>query len=370
MTDVLDRAGELSGFNAATVPAAQDTVPFVRLYYWKSAQGNFGDDLNAWLWHAVLPPGCAYRPETVLVGIGTLLNAETPRDGVKAVLGSGVGYGRLSADMRRDRVGWRFFAVRGPLTARILDLPPQTAVTDGAVLLRTLPEFQKLPRHGKIVFVPHWRSARTGLWRRACHLVGVRYVDPRHDSREVVKTIAGASLVLAESMHAAIVADTFRVPWIPMVSARTINQLKWHDWCASLGLRYRPMVGYLVSPLDQLRAQLLGPTQYRPPRIEDPGRLIDELLSRPATEAAPSVRQRARGALCTAARVAADTAARALARAEVGGMSRQAIDEDGAQILNRAMHGHAYLSSRTALERATERMQEAVDRFVCEHAVP
>jgi succinoglycan biosynthesis protein ExoV len=41
-------------------------------------------------------------------------------------------------------------------------------------------------------------------------------------------------------MHAAIVADTFRIPWVPVVTNARINEFKWRDWTSSLDLEYAP----------------------------------------------------------------------------------------------------------------------------------
>ncbi|RVI74215.1 polysaccharide pyruvyl transferase family protein, partial [Sinorhizobium meliloti] len=43
-------------------------------YYWESQHGNFGDDLNLWLWDFLLPGFREVHPETLLVGVGTVLN--------------------------------------------------------------------------------------------------------------------------------------------------------------------------------------------------------------------------------------------------------------------------------------------------------
>jgi hypothetical protein len=41
-------------------------------------------------------------------------------------------------------------------------------------------------------------------------------------------------------MHGAIIADTFRVPWVPISTRPSINTFKWLDWSESMGLEYRP----------------------------------------------------------------------------------------------------------------------------------
>ena len=39
-------------------------------------------------------------------------------------------------------------------------------------------------------------------------------------------------------MHGAIIADTLRIPWIPISTRPSINTFKWLDWCESMELEY------------------------------------------------------------------------------------------------------------------------------------
>jgi succinoglycan biosynthesis protein ExoV len=43
-------------------------------YHWASHHGNFGDDLNLWLWDYLLPGFRDVHADTMLVGVGTVLN--------------------------------------------------------------------------------------------------------------------------------------------------------------------------------------------------------------------------------------------------------------------------------------------------------
>ena len=78
----------------------------MHIYYHRDPLGNFGDDLNPWLWPRVFPDLFAgtifHDPKTrgalpentsLFLGIGTLLNMNVPQEPLKYVFGSGVGYG-------------------------------------------------------------------------------------------------------------------------------------------------------------------------------------------------------------------------------------------------------------------------------------
>jgi succinoglycan biosynthesis protein ExoV len=208
-------------------------------YYWESQHGNFGDDLNLWLWDFLLPGFREVHPDVLLVGVGTVLNrALLPAEGRKLVLGSGFGYGSLP-DMS-DTALWDIRCVRGPLTAEKVGVPAALGIVDPAVLVADMPEFQNLPKRHKRSFVPHWESAVAGLWPVTCSTVGMHYIDPRGEAKDVIREIAQSELIVAESMHGAILADAFRVPWVAVATSNSINSFKWRDWAATVGVEHRP----------------------------------------------------------------------------------------------------------------------------------
>jgi succinoglycan biosynthesis protein ExoV len=88
-------------------------------------------------------------------------------------------------------------------------------------------------------FMPHYRNA-SETWRRACERIGFGYIDPRSPLQDVLNAVQATEVLLAEAMHGAIIADTLRVPWIPIRSRDKILRLKWEDWCASMELGYEP----------------------------------------------------------------------------------------------------------------------------------
>ena len=113
---------------------------------------------------------------------------------------------------------------------RKLGLDTSLGIIDPAVMVSDMPEFQGFPKRKGAIFIPHWESAVGGIWPVVCQVAGVAYVDPCGDARTVIRAIAQSELVIAESMHAAILADAFRVPWIAVSTSRSINSFKWQDW--------------------------------------------------------------------------------------------------------------------------------------------
>lgn len=221
----------------------------MKLYYHKDPLGNFGDDLNPWLWDKLLPGffsgTCFHDPklrdadngnEALFVGIGTLLNQNIPAGPKKAVFATGSGYGN---DPTRDD-SWTVYCVRGPRTAAKLGLTPDHAVTDGAALVSTL-DLERSANRIPVAFMPHVTAARSGYWREVCEALNIHYIDPQGSVEEVFTQLLATDLLIAEAMHGAILADTLRIPWIPVTTTPLILNFKWLDWCDSLSLPYQPI---------------------------------------------------------------------------------------------------------------------------------
>lgn len=214
----------------------------MKIYYYKSAHGNFGDDLNAWIWDALLPGFFDDNENVRVSGIGTIITSAMPPAKKWYVFSSGVGYGYPPANFGDS--SWETLCVRGPLSAEILGLPKDKFITDGAALLNTLAEFKPLSEAERkgVIFVPHHHALVTGQWEKVCQQAGVEFVNPQSDAKTVIQKIRNAKLVLADAMHAAIIADAMRVPWVPLITSSQINTFKWLDWTQTIKLPYRPTV--------------------------------------------------------------------------------------------------------------------------------
>lgn len=204
----------------------------MQLYYFKDKDGNFGDDLNPWLWSQLLPGAFDNNASELFVGVGTLLNHRIPKAQRTIVFGSGHGYG----DLPTVDQSWHFYSVRGPLTAKALGLSADLAITDPAALV---PQFYQTDTAKKfaVSYMPHCDSARLGDWALICQRAGVHFIDPRQGFLEVFQQIQQTELLLTEAMHGAILADAFRVPWIPIKAYAHISEYKWQDWLQSVQIQ-------------------------------------------------------------------------------------------------------------------------------------
>lgn len=220
-------------------------IAFVDILYWKSLTGNFGDDMNQWFWRRVVADAAFENHEIAILGIGSLLGgviegelAKIPEK-KKVVLGSGFDYIRTPNSILNRDSRWDIRFVRGPITAQHIGCEPEKAICDPAIVVSEIMKPNELlegEQHS--IFVPHWQTAQNGHWKRAVDLTSIEYVDPRADFLHVLARIASSKLVLAESLHAAIIADSFRVPWVPIKTGGHIAGTKWNDWAQSLGVQF------------------------------------------------------------------------------------------------------------------------------------
>ena len=218
----------------------------MKIFYYRRRDGqpNFGDELNTWLWPQLLPNFFDSDESTQFVGTGTLLTHRLLERTATAqrliIFSSGAGY---EQSLSQIPAHWHIACVRGPLSAKRLKLPREQAITDGGLLVRRCfrPTGVKKCSHA---FMPHIHHASFAdvVWKTLCNEVGIDYIDPRWPIERILQAISESDVFLAEAMHAAIEAGALRTAWIPVVTSPRILSFKWQDWCASIGVPYRPWV--------------------------------------------------------------------------------------------------------------------------------
>jgi succinoglycan biosynthesis protein ExoV len=217
----------------------------MRLTYFRKSVPNFGDDLNALLWPSLMPQLFDDDPAAAFLGIGTIIGMPVDEHARLHVFSSGVGYDGIANWAGRDI---RYWCVRGPLSARLLGLEPEAALSDGAILTPLAEGFPSAAGGGReTLVIPHFETIARPGWPEAAGLCGFGLVDPRGAPGDIVARIAAARLVLTESLHGAIIADTYGVPWIAFATSKNFGPTKWVDWRQSLGEQFHFTV---VPPPD------------------------------------------------------------------------------------------------------------------------
>lgn len=207
----------------------------MKLYYHKERAGNFGDDLNPWLWDKFFPDYFNNDDSEIFIGVGTLLNTALDKYKIKHVFGSGVGYGKAP---KIDN-SWHIHFVRGPMTAEILGIEREKAITDPAILCSLFKEEFKSDESFDVSYIPHHHSIQKGDWERVCNAASVNYIDPTLPFKDVLNKISASKLVITEAMHGAIIADAFRIPWSPVKCYPHILDFKWMDWASTMNLNVK-----------------------------------------------------------------------------------------------------------------------------------
>lgn len=172
----------------------------------------------------------------MMLAIGSIIIDTHPKFSNKIVFGSG--YGGYTKIPTFDST-WKFYCVRGPMTAKACGLQKSSIAGDAAILINKHTRKSPKPKY-EVSFMPHWESIGYGHWKRACRLAGINFIDPTMPVETVLRSIQESKLLIAEAMHGAIVADALRVPWIPVSPIKSEHRLKWFDWAEGVGVNLHP----------------------------------------------------------------------------------------------------------------------------------
>ena len=224
----------------------------MKISYFSGKHPNFGDALNPWMWPRLLPGFFDDDDSVIFLGIGSIIGEKSYNDNVQKIV-FGPGFVPEYHDKPKIKNNdWKVYFVRGPRTAKFLDLSEDYALGDPAILMSTLIDVSS--RTSEIIsYMPHWESIERGNWKEVCKLAGVTFIDPRDNIEHITTQLLRSKLVITEAMHGAIVADAFRIPWVPILPLNTVHRNKWFDWAESLNIDLRPRH---ISPSSLAEARL------------------------------------------------------------------------------------------------------------------
>jgi succinoglycan biosynthesis protein ExoV len=198
------------------------------------------DRLNEWLLLQYLRKYATLDETSVLFG-GVTFNKYlvpgyiTPFSRQILLLGTGVDE---NFPLTHPAHNWSVYAVRGPLSAQKLSLPPQKSVTDSAILLKgvlpPLPQQRPYPR----TYLAEFQSIRhRHALEKICAEFNIQLVSLQSTMEKILEAIQQSECVITDSLHGAIVADTLRIPWIPTLPSQG-GDFPWRDWCASMDIPF------------------------------------------------------------------------------------------------------------------------------------
>lgn len=232
----------------------------MELIYHKSTHGNFGDDINEFLWPQLLnfkDIKDTDDKKKYLFGIGSVLgDIKIPTDGIIYVCGTGIrpnGKYIETLDIKKLKISF----LRGPLSCLFLNLPLDMAVTDSAYAYFLLKEKANIEsKKYNFSLIPHYNTINycggLKLFKSMCEKLEINVIDPRQHYNDVIKEIAQSMHIITESLHGAIFADGYRIPWkrIQITSYKLessyVSEFKWLDWTMSMNIRSTPILAPYV----------------------------------------------------------------------------------------------------------------------------
>lgn len=215
----------------------------MRLYYYKSRDGNVGDDLNAVLWQRVFGEDFfTADKDRIFLGIGSILDNRPALRDVRhtVVFGSGL-RGKYKPPAQLDRFDIRF--VRGPLSAHVLRRHKVSYITDPAAIVPLYFQPEVARKTTRLGYVPYFMSP-DHVNQAIAQAIGAKIISPTLPVQSFINEIASCEKILSEAMHGAILADAYRIPW---AGCRMISGLfegsttlfKWEDWMQSMSIKSR-----------------------------------------------------------------------------------------------------------------------------------
>lgn len=221
----------------------------MKIIYYKSDIGNFGDDLNAWLWKELIPDLMGLNDNIAFLGIGSILTENSPilqessSFQKKIIFGSGV---RSINDFLEFDNSWYIPFVRGKYSSLKLFGDTDHYIADGAYFLALLKGYEQKrlsKKTHKIGFIPYFRSVDKVDWEAVCKKLDWHLILPTKVGVDgFIDEVVSCDRIISEAMHGAMIADIYRVPWERLRfyshihENEVVSEFKWNDWLSSIEL--------------------------------------------------------------------------------------------------------------------------------------
>ncbi|MCB9201629.1 MAG: polysaccharide pyruvyl transferase family protein [Flavobacteriales bacterium] len=211
------------------------------LIYYKDEKGNFGDDLNPYIFYNLLGDFNSYPEDIDFIGIGSILDEKFLCNKIrpnskKIIFGSGVREFHFKIDNRKN---YDIQFVRGPISAKVIGNVDY--ITDSAYLLKLLDKTQIFEKKYELSYIPYFKHVNLFNWDLFEKLTNIHVILPHKPIDIVIDEIKKSKKIISTAMHGAIVADIYRIPWVRgrmntnIVESHLTTELKWYDWYNSIG---------------------------------------------------------------------------------------------------------------------------------------
>jgi len=214
------------------------------IYEWKldGEVRNFGDALQEVIVPAVIRSQFAEDSEKMYFTIGSVICNdvidETLRLGLTPVF-LNCGWRGESLDPELVRQS-EFYGARGPHTQMELSAHGVQVEVTGDPGYEVPKLFVKGQPNGLAMVIRHIKDPadynKDAIFELKADAIFSPVVETYDDIVEMIQKISGARFVLAGSMHAAIIAHAYGIPFAPFSSGYVDCLPKWRDWMADAGL--------------------------------------------------------------------------------------------------------------------------------------
>lgn len=292
----------------------------IKIWTLHSPEWNFGDVLSLVLLEKLFYPFDVWNSDIRLIGsvisdgLVPAANGDAfphiPNRRAAAVpviyWGSGIREPGDFCEFNRERV--EFLAVRGPVSASNLRLGSGIPLGDPALLLPALYSPKKNPRFvGKSVCIPHYNDKRPDselLELTGCDLILRPNLRPDVAAiYEFIDALCSAKFILSASLHGAVVAAAYEVPFSYWDNEQLDIPTKWADFSELVSIKPRfakdlseAIMHYETAIRDEIKIPSLWDMVARSPfllresgllqvlqhdlRHVDPNNLTDEIAKR------------------------------------------------------------------------------------------
>jgi hypothetical protein len=222
--------------------------------YWRKhlPVQNFGDYLSELILRELWQPAPVIDTATRRFGrlhlIGSVISPWHILDDLASIESTGgqpvIGF--WGCGMRRNEIiedhlkrSCVFMGVRGPLTRQNLSLPADTPLGDPGLLMPLIYRTKTAPAYAnRTVCMPHFLDTRSNdelLEQTKADLILTPSIVPtRHAVLETIDAIASCAFILTGSLHGAIVAAAYKVPFAFLGPDNVDAPFKWADLAALL----------------------------------------------------------------------------------------------------------------------------------------
>lgn len=208
---------------------------------WSKSHMNFGDILNPYIIgkltnRPIINVSARYCLDHHLLAIGSILGRATSKS---IIWGSGF----ISSDAKFSSVPHQIYAVRGPLTRKLLlnnGVSCPEIYGDPALLVSKFYK-PKVKKEFRLGILAHY-SDKDNKWLNKIDDLSIKIIDIQNPNPlKVIDDIFSCDNIASSSLHGLIISDSYQIPsvWIKMSDKIVGGNFKFHDYFLSINSKVK-----------------------------------------------------------------------------------------------------------------------------------